>query len=296
MRKVLFNLIKLIKKVLSLLKLGFLGKNRLISSFRSFLYKLSKPEGIVLIKVQGLPMYLDSTDTGVAPLLLLDGIYEKDETLLFKELVKNADVVLDIGSNFGYYSLLASEQINSSGKIYAFEPDPSNYELLCKNLHINNIKSIIPVKKAISNVNGKSRLFIEKANLGGHSLAEQNISDQKKTIEVSTITLDEFFYNHIEHPQVDFIKMDVQGAEGLVLSGGKKLLKNNKLKIMMEFWPYGLKNFGLDPTSFLEEIKSFGFSFKLIKKQLSDIDIASLNQFIQTSKHEKSSFNLLLEN
>ena len=57
-------------------------------------------------------------------------------------------VVVDIGSNIGYYTLIAAKILGSSGKVYAFEPEPNNYELLLKNIEVNGYTNIVPVQKA----------------------------------------------------------------------------------------------------------------------------------------------------
>src|SRR4030065_1930993 len=85
-----------------------LGDLPLIMWFQSFFYLHLKRGGIVLINVEGSAMYVDSRDTGVAPFLLEWGIYEKYVTEIFKKLVKKGSVVLDVGANIGYYTLLAA--------------------------------------------------------------------------------------------------------------------------------------------------------------------------------------------
>jgi hypothetical protein len=114
-----------------------LSKLPLITRIHSFFYWHIKPTGIVLIDVQGSKMYVDSSDIGVAPFLLEWGFYEKYETALFKRLVKKGMVVVDIGANIGYYTLLAAHLVGDKGKVFAFEPDPNNYDLLCKNIEVN---------------------------------------------------------------------------------------------------------------------------------------------------------------
>src|SRR3989304_10413899 len=212
----------------------------LVTWIHSFFYHHLKPSGIILIDVQGSKMYVDSRDIGVAPFLLEWGFYEKYETELFKKLVKKRMVVLDIGANIGYYTLIAAHLVGDEGKVFAFEPDPYNYNLLCKNIEVNGYRNVIPVRKAVFSKSGKMELFLDKSNLGGHSLSEANV-DKGASIMVEITSLDEYFEN--TNHKIDVIKMDVQGSEMEVLNGMTNIInQNEKLEIITEFWPFcGLK-------------------------------------------------------
>src|SRR3989337_192883 len=220
-----------------------------VALINGFFYQHLKPTGIVMIIAQGSKMYVDSRDTGVAPFLLEWGIYEKYETELFKRLVKKGMVVVDIGANIGYYTLLAAHPVGDEGKVFAFEPDPYNYNLLCKNIEVNGYRNVIPVQKAVSSKSGKSELFLDKSNLGGHSLSEANV-DKSASITVEVTSLDDYFRN--TDYKIDVIKMDVQGLEMEILEGMTNTInQNDDLKIITEFWPIGLRNSGSSPTGFL---------------------------------------------
>jgi len=90
-------------------------------------------------------MYIDSRDTTVGTSLLKWGFFEKYETKLFKKSIKRGMVVLDIGANIGYYTLLAARLVGDEGKVFAFEPDPYNYSLLRKNIEANRYNNVIPM-------------------------------------------------------------------------------------------------------------------------------------------------------
>ena len=94
-----------------------LGKLPLLAALQVFFYRQIKPSGQVLINVQGSKMYVDTQDTGVAPYLLQWGVYEKDETALFKKIVKKDMTIVDVGANFGYYTLLAARLVGENGHV-----------------------------------------------------------------------------------------------------------------------------------------------------------------------------------
>jgi FkbM family methyltransferase len=247
------------------------------------------PKGTVLIEVQGNKMYVDSKDKAVAVPLLIDS-YETYETALFNREIRENMVVVDIGANIGYYSLIAGRLVGNGGKVYAFEPEPANYQTLIRHIQINGYTNIFPVQKAISNQCGKTELFLSEVNLGEPSLCERNISKKAGFLQVETITLDEFF----QDCRVDFIKIDAQGAEGRILEGAQQVLKDSKLKIMMEFWPDGLKNMGTDPLQLLQRMLEAGFKIEVVGKANQPSNPAEIMESIKSGKKGEY-LNLLFE-
>jgi len=262
------------------------------------IYKKTNPNEVLLINVMNRKMYVNTTDIGVAEPLIKAGIYEEFETEVFKKLLTSNTTFIDIGANIGYYTLLSSDIIKK-GYIYSFEPVITNYELLVKNVNLNDLKNVKIFQKAISYKNGKVKIFIDEKNLGNHSLAENNIVDKSKSefFEVETITLDSFIKTFKEYIDGNIvIKIDTQGAEGLVLEGAQNLLVMNDLKILMEFWPNGLKNMGTDPLELLNKLEKYGFKFKLLDeksrslKNLDKIEIINI-----CDDGDEDQVNLLLE-
>jgi FkbM family methyltransferase len=264
-------------------------------AIRAKIYRKLKPRGVVLANVQGSKMYMDTKDKGIVPYLLMYGVYEAYETKLFKQHIRPGDIVVDIGAHIGYYTLIAAQLVKPQGIVYAFEPDPQNISLLDKNIRANNYACVQVVPQAISNKRGKAKLFRDKVNLAAHTLSEHNITNHgADAVDAETTTLDEFFSD--KGQRVDFIKMDVQGAEGLVLEGARTVLKNNRhLKITMEFWPYGLRNFGTDPIALLQTLQSYGFDFRVIDEThrcTFRADIAHIIEMCEKNKDGKGQVNL----
>jgi len=295
MKKVMFKLLKFFIKIFS-----GTGLERVpgVISICRFIYKLSKPKGIVLINCQGNKMYVNAEDTGVAPTLLAGVEYEPFETELLKKLLKKNMTVVNIGANIGYYTLIAANYVGSDGKVYAFEPAPKNYKLLVRNIEENGYKNILPIQVAVSDKKGTLKFFLDKSNLGGHSLAKQNINEKNSFVEVETNSLDNFFEKYNKDPKVDLIQMDAQGSEGLILDGAKKIIGNNKLKIIMEFWPYGLNNVGTDALDLLKRLENYGFKIKLINETDKCISYwlpEKIVEMCKNSENGKGFVNLLLE-
>lgn len=270
----------------------------LLTAVHDSIYDKLKPKGVILIDVQGSKIYVDTDDRSIVPLFLVDGVMEKYETELFKQIVKEGMVVVDIGAHVGYYTLIAAKLVGKNGTVYAFEPEPSSYELLCKNIEVNRYTNVVPVPKAVSNKQEGVKLWFDKVNLPCSSFSKENVSffskEKVSSVEVETITLDEFFDKVVKANKVDFMKIDTQGTEGLIIDGAEKILKSNSLKIIMEFGPDLLRNLGTDPLKLLEELKNYGFKINLINEKNQSLDPVETINFFEKAKAGKE-FNLLLE-
>src|SRR3989338_9436904 len=116
-------------------------------------------------------------------------------------------VIIDAGANIGAYSLYASQK-NKDSLIYALEPDSDNFSQLKGNIKINNLKNIIPIKKALSNTHGQVSFFIDSISSRGHSLLWQT----GKKVEVESITLQNLF-KFLIIEKCAILKLDIEGAE-----------------------------------------------------------------------------------
>lgn len=187
-----------------------------------------------------------------------------------KSFIVNAGTILDIGSHIGYHSL-AYSQLNPSAKIYAFEPQSKVYELLNENLERNGIKNVQASNVALSNKSGYFTLSetisdgntpnqpieygtSKEFNLGGVSLGEGGEV-------VKTMTIDE-----LKLEGVEFIKIDVEGAEPLVIAGGEETIKKYRPAICFEENQKTItkemrKIFGYEDTrTTIELLKSYGYT------------------------------------
>jgi FkbM family methyltransferase len=266
--------------------------------------KFIKPRGLVLLNIQGNKMYVDPGSESIDAVLLMHGVHEKYETALFKKMVQDGMVVVDIGANIGYYTLIAAKLVGNKGIVYAFEPEPSSYKLLCKNIAINSYTNVVPIEKAVSRTNGKAKLYVCAATTAMSSFGKDNVLIHSKNVdclEVETITLDDFFKRTIGDDRIDFMKIDVEGAEELVVDGAERVLRNNRLKILMEFMPDQLRKVEAGPLELLYKLQNYGFAIKLLNDRKQVLEpVENTEEFCRTvelwRKAEPSEvFNLLLE-
>ena len=221
--------------------------------------------------------------------------WEELTTEMFKKVVKEGDVVVDLGANLGYYTLLAARLVGRKGKVYAFEPEPINYSLLLKNIELNGYDNIVAVQKAVSDVSGKVRLFLDKKDTGAHTIYQP--SKKREFIEIESVTLNKFFED--KEQRIDVIKLDVEGAEMAAFSGMDRIIRENeKLKIFVEFYFPGITRSGGFPQEFIRRLlEDYHFSILAIGEYTKDkqyLKINKVDELLNLCKGEKTA-NLFLE-
>jgi len=249
------------------------------------LAKLSPLRGaVVQANVQGKKMYLDLSDRVHSESLYTTGIWEKNEAACFMKHIHSGMIVIDIGANVGYYSLLAAEKVGVSGRVFAFEPEPSRHGLLEKNIQADGCKQVVSVQKAISNKTGTARLYLDpRHNPGDHRLYDSN--DGRDSIVVETVRLDDFFKD--KDSPIHSIKMDIQGGEMAALEGmGDIIKRNDDLIILTEFWPEGMRKCGFSPIEFLNTLVAKGFHLHIVADENQSLKHMEPEQILKMCKDE----------
>ena len=198
--------------------------------------------------------------------LSIYGIHGTHDFKIIKNNVKDGDNVIDLGANIGYFTLILAKLVGPTGKVFAFEPDPRNLALLKKNVEYNNYKNVIIVPKAVSNVNDKCTLYIGQKTFGQNKIYKPKNTKIQKFIPIDseTVRLDDFFRTNGLLDKISFIKMDVEGAEFLALSGMKEILKLNKnIKIFTEAEISYLEDAGSSYDQFIDLLTENDFTFSL---------------------------------
>jgi len=202
---------------------------------------------------------------------LLFGLGEPLETEILRKEIKNGDVVLDLGANIGFYTLLAAELVGKLGRVFAFEPEPNNFICLEKNVRLNGYENVVLVRKAVLNKTDRCTLYLSDQDSSTHRIYD--MCDGRRFIDVESIRLDDYFHDQ----RVDFIKMDIEGAEWAALQGMSLLLEKNKhVKILTEFSPSGLKEFGIDPEEYLRLLIKYGFKLYSINERKRRMEPATI--------------------
>jgi len=230
-------------------------------SVKEFLYSLKERKSTV-VSLEGFKLVVHQHDTIISESIRNSRVWAQAETRLFRELLKPGMVVIDVGANIGYFSLLASTLVGPGGRVHAFEPDPVNCGLLKKSVRMNHASNIEVVQAALSNNDNPISLFLNSQNKGDHRIWEAT-GESRTKITVKAMTLDRYLNETGTVPT--FIKIDVQGAEGQVLAGMKETLaRTTPAYLILEFWPEALRRCETDPQRVIQQISDAGFTIRVV--------------------------------
>jgi len=176
---------------------------------------------------------------------------EEDIVELFRP--KNGDIVVDVGAHIGKYSLIASKMVGPYGKVVAIEAHPNNYEILKKNITLNKLTNVIALNFAVSSKEAMVKLYEPGQEQGftiyNTIMTGRKMSNNPNYVKVHAKTLDSVLLENAIK-EVNWIKIDVEGAELEVLRGALNTLSNSRsLSILIE-----IHNLGADQRNLYEPI------------------------------------------
>ena len=159
--------------------------------------------------------------------------FELAETSFVERHVQPGMVVLDIGANQGYYTLLASRKVGKQGRVISFEPSPREREALMLHRKLNRCQNVTISEVAVGSERKKADLFVvQGTQTGCNSLRPPAVTDQTAPVQVEVMQLDEWLVKHAIE-RVDFIKLDVEGGELDVLKGAELLLERRPRPVIL---------------------------------------------------------------
>lgn len=195
-------------------------------------------------------------------------LYEPLETKVAIHFIKEGDSVLDIGAMIGYYTLVFAKSVGEKGNVFAFEPEAENRKVLRENVAMNEYRNVNVVGKAVGNVNGRVKLYLAEKNMGMHT-TEYAVG--KRFVEVEVVRVDDYLKEYKK--KINFVKMDIQGAEFVALQGMERILNENReIKILMEFAPICLRGARVKPEEVLQLLIGWGFKLFRIDKHQKDVE------------------------
>ncbi len=188
------------------------------------------------------------------------GVLEREESKFIRQEIKETDVCFDVGANVGYHTLLLAVTARR-GFVHSFEPVPSNYRLLSANVALNGLCNVIVNQCAVGAVQEEADFVIARDGAFS-SFVDTGRMPVHARVRVPVVTLDQYCQQRrIE--RVDFLKVDVEGAEEKVINGAKQLLGNKELRprfIMLELNDSMLHKHGSSIDNVLTQMRFFGYS------------------------------------
>ncbi len=188
---------------------------------------------------------------------------------------KEGDIVIDVGAHIGPYTLKTAKRVGLNGKVIAIEADPENFDILNRNIQLNKLTNVIALNYAAYSKEDKIRLYLLKVDKSSYTKYNTIMTDraqynnEQNFVEVKANTLDYLLQsNGIKHEQVNWIKIDVEGAEYDVLKGAKNILSKSKdISLLIE-----IHNLTTHNTTLYEPIKEFlnSYNFKIEYENVVD--------------------------
>ncbi len=255
------------------------------------------------VDLRGLRISLAAGDQGLSKELKLFKTHEPLTTSLYLKELKKGMTIIDVGSNIGYYALLAAKHVGSKGKVLAIEPNPMALECLKRNVGSNRLENVELRQIAIWDKETLAWFEVPPSLNSARVLDVYDCSKEKirgKLIRVQTTTLDSLLENY---DKVDWLRFDVEGGEFQIINGATKTIKNFMPNIFMEFHPILLgkeRALGL-----LRKLHDYGYEIEyavtravdrsFIAKEKTDIRKIGIKELINELLNPMPAYLLLLK-
>lgn len=226
------------------------------------------PDDIVTHRLDnGITLFLDRED-GAVSRPILAGDYEAHLIPVFKRFCRPGMTVIDVGANIGLYTLLASTLVGPAGRVVAIEPSSENCRLILLSLDANQAENVELLPLALDRGRGWSNLSGHFGSNGGLVSGDAASLTSGWSEIVPTFALDDL----VEGP-VDFLKIDVEGAEGRVVAGAQRILETSRPVIATELSLEMLPRVsGISGEEYLEGFEALGYRISLLNRKTGQPD------------------------
>ncbi|HXQ13282.1 MAG TPA: FkbM family methyltransferase [Caulobacteraceae bacterium] len=226
----------------------------------SRLYAYLDPETALTTLLDGQIIYVDPADEGIAPSLIAYGYWEPWIEPVIRRLVGPGDRVLEVGANFGFYTIIMASQVGPGGHIDAFEANPSVARLLRRTVVSNGCDGFVKLhEKIVADRNGVMTFATSRRWGGAGGILEngRDFGDETCLSEVEAVRLDDAFAGQT----FDFIRTDAEGSEVLILNGAMDILERSRsIKLCVEWSPGMMRGRG-DVAALAHRLEAMQFKF-----------------------------------
>jgi FkbM family methyltransferase len=210
------------------------------------------------------------------------GIWEEDITLLLSKILKPGDTFMDIGANLGYYTLLGSSLVGSSGQVISFEPMPQNYANCKNNIYLNELSNVTLFNYGLWNELKSMDISVPSELLGNARIVTNSETgydkDEVKAVKCAPLDL-LVETGELNINKLNIIKMDIEGSEPFALDGMRNTLQNFKPIMILELNRHNLRRFyNRDSKDYWDFFNEMGYKIHLIKDADSFEEMVSAEQ------------------
>lgn len=188
------------------------------------------------------------------------GSFERDETKIVRRVLRPGMTFVDVGANLGYYTALASRLVGASGSVFAFDPSEYAFPRLSRMIEVSGLANVRAFQCGLADTAGERLLFgaVDEDNYDMHTATMVPNDDPHRAV-VRTDTLDHMA-EQLNIEKIDFMKIDVDGFEPLVLQGAAGLLAERRIShIMFECTEERFNRMNSSTAELVEQLASKGF-------------------------------------
>jgi FkbM family methyltransferase len=190
--------------------------------------------------------------------------FEPDVRKTISSLVQPNDVIVDVGANFGFHTLIAANAVGTSGRVYAFEPLPQAFKQLNDNLALNAIRHVITENVALGDHEAVENIYTFSDEPDTHASMHSSVGVVNEAFKCQVTTLDKYAAENLGEHRISLIKLDVEGYELSVLKGAKNILDNMRPNIIVEFNPKTLQAAGASQEELMGYLIEHRYTLKLL--------------------------------
>src|SRR6266496_1020545 len=200
---------------------------------------------------------------------------DRAERRVLRKVLSPGAVVVDAGANIGIYSEFLSRCVGLNGVVHSFEPSPDNFKQLRS--ATRKLANVRLSQAAVGERTAKSELYLsDKLNVDHRTYMPDG--DSRRTLAIEMVALDDYFE---PGKRIDLIKIDIQGYELHALRGAKRVLHENPdIKLLLEFWPYGLEQAGAGWRDLVTTLERQGLVIRQFSTQAAFYQRQSLGPIV----------------
>jgi FkbM family methyltransferase len=269
---------------------SLIGLNELVSLDRWTLERRSRAlaqtaflgHQVTLCRVLGrYKLYVPTTDVGFGAHVMMDGVWEPWLTVFMARHIKPGMHVVDAGANHGYYTVLFADLVGQQGRVAAVEANPHTMAFLRRTIHVNGFDDrVVAIENALGDSDDRVFTFhMPSGEPKNARIVPDNQADHANMVQVNGARLDTLLAGW---PKVDFIKLDVEGAEEASLAGASSLIEQHRPELLVEFNSHRC----LDPDGLLDRLEGlYGHEARYVNFE-SQLTSVSRGQLLDPENRE----------
>jgi FkbM family methyltransferase len=215
------------------------------------------------------------------------GVFEKDSTCFVKRILRTGDIVLDVGANIGYYSVLMSNLVKDNGRVICFEPVAAYRDILLQNIAINGLNNCQVYDFGLSNHETELEISVGECSATLHWVNDQPPS---KTVMIKLKILDNII-SSLNLEKIDLIKVDIDGHEPAFLEGALATIEKYKPVIILEVSHEHYLDYGITAWEFYTFLKDKGF---FIYSETDLVEFKTKREFLYKCGNFTHSANIII--